>query len=337
MHCPECHALNETDAAACNSCGLILLNAAPKRRAEDQVRQARRTTDRDNAVCRFCGGDIPANAIRCRHCAEIVNDDYYRERAQRFRSRINYSSWVAYLFGLAALVVFRPVGVLSIAAGLLLSILYYAIPVDPPASPSTKKRTRLGTLIRRQLRLERVAIPIPTLRHRKLVFVGTPLVAALIGYSANLLLLQEPVNDILKENASFHGMNVSAHYQYWVVPGVVVYDLRGLSFKQTPIDVHTAFLEFAKKVKEKRYSRVELSYRGTTKFSIDGDSFHRLGEEYSKRNFDFVLYSFARLFQPENGTRPLDDAISDRDALLEFHRQWYGTDVMTSPVANAMR
>ena len=334
MHCPECHALNETDAAACNSCGLLLLNVAPKRRSEDQAKQGRRQSDHDNATCRFCGGDIPATAIRCRHCSEIVNDDFYRERAQRFRSRINYSSWVAYLFGLAALLVFRPVGVLSIAAGLALSVLYYAIPVEPLSSAKQKKRTRLGTLIRRQLRLERVAIPIPTLKHRKLVFVGTPLVAALIGYSANLLLLQEPVNDILHENAAFHGMNVSAHYQYWVVPGVVVYDLQGLSFRQTPIDVHTAFLEFAKKLKEKRYSKVELSYKGTTKFSIDGSSFHRLGEEYEKRNFDFVLYSFARLLRPENGTHAPDDRISDRDALLEFHRQWYGKDVMTKSVAS---
>lgn len=65
--------------------------------------------------------------------------------------------------------------------------------------------------------------------HGKLVFVGTPLVAALIGYSTNLFLLQEPVNDILKESKAFNGMEVSAHYQYWVVPGVVVYDLQGLS------------------------------------------------------------------------------------------------------------
>ena len=36
-------------------------------------------------------------------------------------------------------------------------------------------------------------------------------------------------------------------------------------------------------IKAKRYSRVDLSYKGTTKFSIDGASFNRLGEEYAKR------------------------------------------------------
>lgn len=337
MHCPECHALNEPGTTACSTCGLLLLNAEPpKRRAEDFAVQRRRASDQEDAKCRFCGGSIAPNAIRCMHCSEVLDEDFFRERAQRLRSRVNYASWVAYLFGLGALLVFRPVGVVSIAAGLLLSIAYYAIPVEPPSSPRNKKeKVPLGTILKRQLSFERVAIPLPAFRHRKLVFVGTPLVAALIGYSANVLLLQQPVNDILRENAALRGMKVSAHYQYWVIPGVVVYDLEELSFRQTPIDVHTAFLEFAKKLKAKRYSRVDLSYRGTTKFSIDGDAFARLGEEYSKRNFDYVLYSFPRLFHAAAGTAPLDPHSPNRDALLEFHRRWYGQDQLTRTVRNA--
>ena len=335
MRCPECNALNEADVGACSNCGLLLLNAAPKRRAEDFAVKRRRASDQDDAHCRFCGGSIPANAIRCKHCSEVLDEDFYRERAQRLRSRVNYASWVAYLFGLGALLVFRPVGVVSIAAGLLLSIAYYAIPVEPPTSPQNKKKTSLGALLARQLKFERVAIPLPALRHKKLIFVGTPLVAALIGYTANVLLLQQPVDDILRENSALKGMKVSAHYQYWVIPGVVVYDLEELSFRQTPIDVHTAFLEFAKKLKAKRYSRVDLSHKGVTKFSIDGAAFSRLGEEYSKRNFDYVLYSFPRLFHAADGTTPIDPATANRDALLEFHRRWYGQDQLTKTVKNA--
>lgn len=334
MRCPECHAMNEADAAACSGCGLLLFNAAPKRRAEDFAVQRRRAADQDSAECQFCGGSITHEAVRCRHCGEVIDEDFYRERAQRIRSRVNYASWVLYLFGLGALLVFRPVGVLSIATGLLFSIAYYAIPVEPPRSPGrNQKKTSIGAFLRRQFKLERVAIPLPALRNKKLIFVGTPLVAALIGYSANLLLLQQPVNDILHENAAFNGMKVSAHYQYWVVPGVVVYDLQSLSFRQTPIDVHTAFLEFAKVLKEKRYSRVDLSYRGTTKFTLDGAAFAQLGQEYEKRNFDFVLYQFPRLFHAVGNTAPVDGT-TDRDALLEFHRRWYGQDVLTKTVAN---
>ena len=335
MRCPECHVLNEADAAACTSCGLLLFKAAPKRRAEDYAGQKRRAADRESAVCQFCSSAISPTAIRCLHCSEIVNEEYYRERARRIRAKINYASWVAYLFGLGALLVFRPVGLVSIAAGLLLSILYYAIPVEPPSTAKQTRKTSFGAFLKRQLKFERVSIPLPALRNKKLVFVGTPLVAALVGYSANLFLLQEPVNDILRENAAFRGMEVSAHYQYWVVPGVVVYDLKELSFRQTPIDVHTAFLEFAKKLRDKKYSRVELSYRGTTKFSIDGASFRQLGNEYAKRNFEFVLYDFPRLFRRES-TVPPPAAASERDALLRFHKQWWGNDAMTQSVLNAM-
>jgi hypothetical protein len=358
MRCLECHTVNEASAAACQNCGLLFIEAmhaepvpivaaeladdAPRRRAEDLAVQHRRATDwirsrrsndADTAQCQFCNGAVRPKAVRCKHCGEILNEDFYRERAQRIRSRMNYASWVMYLFGLGALLVFRPVGVLSIAAGLLLSIAYYAVPVEPPSSPRSKSKTGFWTMIRRQFRMERVAIPIPALRNKKLIFVGTPLIAALIGYSANLLLLQEPVNDILKENGAFSGMKVSAHYQYYVIPGVVVYDLEGISVRQTPIDVQSAFLEFANKVKEKRYSRVDLAYRGERKFSIDGASFMKLGQEYANRNFDYVLYEFPRLFRGDTNT---PSKASDRDALLEFHRQWYGEDQLTKTVKNGL-
>jgi hypothetical protein len=335
MRCPECKSLNEANATACGNCGLLLFKALPKRRADDLAGQKRRTADQDSATCQFCSNAISARAIRCSHCGEIVNEDYYRDRAARTRARVNYASWVAYIFGLGALLVFRPVGLLSISAGLILSILYYAIPAEPPPSKAKKETSGLLQRIRRQLRLERVAIPIPSLNNKKLVFVGTPLVAALIGYSANLLLVQEPMNEVLKQNAAFAGMDVSAHYQYFIVPGVIVYDLREISVKQTPIDVQTAFLEFAKKVKDKRFSRVELSYKGTTKFSIDGGSFNKLGVEYAKRNFDYVLYSFPKLFKSSDSNAPVTSP-SDRDALVDFHRRWYGQDQLTKTVRNGL-
>ncbi len=337
MRCPECNTPFEASAAACSHCGLLLLKLAPHRRAEDFATKKRRVADQ-LAPCKFCGSEIPLNAIRCRQCSEIVNDDFYRERAQRTRSRINHASWVAYIFGLLALLVFRPVGLVSIGAGLLLSILYYALPVEPPPSKrNPRKRLSLWKRIRQQTKLERVAVQIPHFPKRKLIFVGTPLIAAVIGYSANALLLQQPADDVLRENAAFKGMDVSAHYEYYMVPGVVVYDLRTIGVRQTPIDVHTAFLEFAKKLRDKRYKRVELSYRGTTKFSIDGASFHKIGDEYAKQNFNYALYTVPRLFHRE-GPSPaaVTQATSDRDALLQFHRQWYGDDQLTRTVANGM-
>src|SRR5690349_25089751 len=120
MRCPECKAVNQADAAACESCGLLLIAAAappsdlisvvaepPKRRAEDLAVRRRRAGD-ETTQCQFCNGTVVSKAIRCKHCSEVLDEDFYRERAQRLRARMNYASWVMYLFGLGALLVFRP-------------------------------------------------------------------------------------------------------------------------------------------------------------------------------------------------------------------------------------
>src|SRR5207247_9593103 len=88
MNCPECHAAYESGSTVCTSCGLILINSAqPKRRAEDLASAKRRAADQV-VPCQFCKGEIRMDAIRCRHCSEIVNEDYYRQRAQRVRARV---------------------------------------------------------------------------------------------------------------------------------------------------------------------------------------------------------------------------------------------------------
>src|SRR5205085_1156703 len=96
MRCPECHSLNDEAASACGSCGLLLISvpqeAAPKRRSEDLAGQRRRAKDQTEP-CPFCNGTIARGVIRCRHCSEVIDADFYRQRAQRVRSRVNYASW----------------------------------------------------------------------------------------------------------------------------------------------------------------------------------------------------------------------------------------------------
>jgi len=212
-----------------------------------------------------------------------------------------------------------------IGAGMLLSIVYYAIPVDTysPKKKTQKKRSLLQFL-KRQFRFEKTAIPIPRLGSMKLIFIGTPVVAMVIGFLANFIFLQKPMDQILRSNDAFKGMSVSAHYEYWVVPGVIVYDLKTVGAKQTPLDVHTAFLEYAKKLQGTRFRRVELSFRGVKHFDIDGSVFNRIGHEYQKRNFGYVLFDFPRLLHPPVSDSSRNDS---RQALIDVHRAWYGAEL----------
>lgn len=326
--CPECQTPTDAAAVACLKCGLLLLNReAPKRRQDDFLRVGRRTSDLAKTDCPFCLGKIEEQAVRCRHCGQIVNEEFRAQQLKRRRERINYASWVAYVFGLVTLMLFRPVGLLAIGAGLLLSILYYAIPgeaLEKIAGESRMRRWWRG--VRSQAKFERVSIPMPAFRKAKLVFVGTPVLATIIGYLANFLFLQQPMNEIIQGNQAFAGMSVSAHYEYWIVPGVVVYDLKSLGSESTPLQVHTAFLEYAKVMKTREFEKVELRFQGSEKFSLDGSTFRKAGEEYAARNFAFVLFDLPRLFEPLGNRTQADTA--DADAFSQFHQAWYAGDAV---------
>lgn len=327
MRCPSCHTNNAPDAQACEQCGLLLLpSQIPKRRKDDVENAGRRAEDRETRPCPLCHGPIDLDAVRCRHCSEIVDENYRRQRLIRRRNQINYASWVAYIFGLLLFLVFKPVGLLAIGAGLLMSIIYYAIPVEQLPSDRKMSKRSLGRLLRRQVKFDRVGVPIPHFPKRKLVFVGTPLFAAVLGYLMNFLLLQAPMNRILDGNEAFQGMEVSTHYDYWVVPGVIVYDLTTINEKQSPIEVHAAFLEFAKTMRDHRYRRVKLCYRGDARVTIDGATFRKLGQEYSQQNFTFALFEFPRLVNLKGNEHGRITA-EGQEALLEFVRHWYLDEV----------
>ena len=324
MRCPECKSLNEAGSSACGQCGLLLLKLTPaKRRSDDFAATKRRASDQSLMQCPFCGGEIQNSAARCLHCAQIVKAEARVEQALRRRAQINYASWIAYIFGLIAFVVFKPVGIVSIAAGLLLSIAYYAIPIERVSKSDDDEKEGFWDFAKRQVRLERIAIAIPRIPGRKLVFVGTPLIAATIGFLANFFLLQQPMNKILAANSAYDGMSVSAHYRYFFIPGEVTYDLRSIGSRQSTLDVHTALLEYAKTLKGRRFRNIRLSYQGVDKFSIAGDKFQKLGEEYDRRNFAYVLLDFPKLYRRHSGKAPAKQQDNDRDALHEFHQQWY--------------
>lgn len=326
MRCPSCNAVNESGASACVACGLLLIKVEPPRRRRDDLSALfkRRSADRQTQ-CPFCRGEIAPDAVQCKHCQHILNEEYRVKTTRRMRAKINYASWVAYVFGLVTFVLFRPVGLISIGAGLILSIVYYAMPeAERQPRGDQKGFASIWPFLKAQFRLDRISVPVPALRKRRLVFVGTPLVAAVVGYLANFFFLQQPMNQVLKANA-FNGIEVSTHYRYWVVPGEIVFNLQAVDGRKA-VDVHTVLLEYAKHLKDEKFRSIELQWRGKARFLIEGSAFQRLGREYDRRNFAYVLFEFPRLLRrPQKGPEP--DGLTDQEALQHFHENWYAGDL----------
>ena len=151
----------------------------------------------------------------------------------------------------------------------------------------------------------------------------------------NYLGVQRHLGSVLAADTRNKGIRAIAHYGYFVDGGTVVFDLRDISSENSMMDVFRVFMQFSQTLKDRRFTRVELSFRGRTKFVIDGGYFQQLGQEFESQN---PIYTVRTL--PENLVRPDGSPAFGRwtggllgvlpkqmEDFTTFHRQWYLDDL----------
>jgi hypothetical protein len=156
-------------------------------------------------------------------------------------------------------------------------------------------------------------------------------------YSFNYIGLQTSMNEVLKDDPRNRGIDVNAHYQNYVNMSVLVYDLRALSDTNSKADVFRAFLQFASKMKERKFEKVELAFRGQTKFILSGDYFQELGLEYGYQNPIWTINHFPENLRLRDGTRAygtwtggwLGVAGKQMEDFNDFQDEWYMHDLLT--------
>ncbi len=174
-------------------------------------------------------------------------------------------------------------------------------------------------------------------RFVKLIFGIVPVVVLVIA-GANYFQWQRSMEIVRDADPRNEGIEVFVHYKYFVDPTVLVYDLRAVSEKSSPMDVTRVLLQFAEHQKEKSVAAVELAYRGQEKFRIMGDYFQALGKEYGTQN---PMYTIRTL--PENLYKPdgkqafgtwtggmLGVFGQQMEDFKEWHSSWYIKDMATS-------
>jgi hypothetical protein len=90
-------------------------------------------------------------------------------------------------------------------------------------------------------------------------------------------------------------------------------------------------LQFAEQVKDRKFERVELAFRGETKFLLDGDFFQKLGREYSFQNPVYTTNHMPENLSLPDGTRAYDTwtggllgvSLKQMQDFNDFHDRWY--------------
>ena len=96
-----------------------------------------------------------------------------------------------------------------------------------------------------------------------IVFLGGGVIAILI---ANHLMLGKPLADVLKSDSRNSDIHMTAHYGKYIVPSVLVLDLRKVSGKNSAADVFRVLLQYAEAIQKKEFKAVNLNCKGKTKF-----------------------------------------------------------------------
>lgn len=156
--------------------------------------------------------------------------------------------------------------------------------------------------------------------------------------SLNYFNLQRHMNEILKDDVRNKGVEVWVHYSWLINPNEIKYDLRNVSDNNSTADVTRILLQYSEKLKDKKYDKVILSYKGMSKFYFKGEYFQTLGEEYEFQNPIYTLRTMPENVyrldgDPQYGTWTggwLGVMGKQLEDLNSFAQDWYLNDILTN-------
>lgn len=151
----------------------------------------------------------------------------------------------------------------------------------------------------------------------------------------NYASLQRPLKEVLSSDERNQGIEASVHYGNWVRPRVLTFNLLRLTGDNSRADVFRVFLQYAHKVRGRRFDVVELAFRGRTKFLLPGSAFGIMGEEYEWQNPLHTMRTFPEKLENPDGTRAFPEWTGGLLGVLakqmedfeEFHDRWYVSEL----------
>lgn len=146
---------------------------------------------------------------------------------------------------------------------------------------------------------------------------------------------QQPLREVSAADPRNAGISAWAHLKYGVLPGTLVFDLRGISPTNSMADVFRLLLQYAQTMQFSRFERVELAYRGQTRFVLEGDYFAQLGAEFGEQNPVYTMRTFTEHVYAPGGEAAFGTWTGGLLGVLgkqledfnEFHRRWYLNDL----------
>lgn len=136
--------------------------------------------------------------------------------------------------------------------------------------------------------------------NRKVALIVGAIVAALAVYNG---IVAVPLA-IARQNES--GITMVAYRRWLIDPTTAVVDLWYLDGNASMADVDRNLFEAAEALKGQSFTNVELAYKGTGRFLLDGAHFKTIGEERSFQNPVYTIRTLPEHIAKLDGTPAFD-------------------------------
>ena len=157
-------------------------------------------------------------------------------------------------------------------------------------------------------------------------------------FSANYVLLQRHLNNIIESDFRNEGISIRSHYGLYVNSKILVFDLLAISSQNAPADIFRVLLQYSEALQDRTFDKIVLEYDGTPKFYLLGDFFQETGIEYGVQNAVYTMRTFPENVYEMDGTHAfgtwtgglLGVATRQLDDFSEFHKRWYVTEMLNN-------
>lgn len=165
-------------------------------------------------------------------------------------------------------------------------------------------------------------------RIRGLLLGGIAVIVAVAAYNGHLHFRAAAS---LAEDPRNKGIDVVIHHRWGILPNTAVVDLVSVDGRRSIADVRRVLLQIAGNLKDDKFETVYLSWRGRSRFMMDGTYFQILGREHGYQN---PMYTIRTM--PENLMRPSGDRAFNQwsgglfgvvgkqmEDFSAFHKEWW--------------
>jgi hypothetical protein len=156
----------------------------------------------------------------------------------------------------------------------------------------------------------------------------------LFVFLINYLSLGRFMSNTISEDHRNMGLSISAHYEYYLNPNVLIINVKKVSGSNAPADVFRVLLQFAEKMQKSKYEYVHLQSKGNFKYMVTGEYFSTLGREYSFQNAAYTIRTFPENVYLKNGEKAFSSWSGGiigvmKEQMEDFNRfttKWFGED-----------